>query len=81
MQEKFDSMKCAEDDERAGAVETTTIAALSLAVDKSFGYLFDFGDDWWHQVRVVSIFDDVPKKKYPCITSKVGASPPQYANF
>ena len=75
------SMKYAEDDEQAGAVETTTIAALGLAVDESFGYLFDFGDDWWHQVRVVSISDDVPKKKYPCITSKVGASPPQYANF
>ena len=75
------SMKYAEDDEQAGAVETTIIAALGLSVDESFGYLFDFGDDWWHQVRVVSISDDVPKKKYPCITSKVGASPPQYANF
>lgn len=75
------SMKYAEDDEQAGAVETTTIADLGLAVDESFGYLFDFGDDWWHQIRVVSIADDAPKKKYPCVVNKVGASPPQYASF
>jgi Domain of unknown function (DUF6398)/Plasmid pRiA4b ORF-3-like protein len=74
-------LKYAEDEEQAGNVETTTIASLGLAVDELFGYWFDFGDDWWHQVRVVSISDDAPKKKYPCITNKVGASPPQYANF
>jgi hypothetical protein len=74
-------LKYAEDEAQAGNVETTTITSFGLAVDESFGYWFDFGDDWWHQVRVVSISDDALKKKYPCITNQVGASPPQYANF
>ena len=69
------------DPELAGSVNSTTIAALGLAIDEFFGYWFDFGDDWWHQVHVISISDDAPTKKYPCITQKVGASPPQYANF
>ena len=43
------------DDDLAGEVSTTTIASLGLAVDDVFGYWFDFGDDWWHQVDVLEI--------------------------
>lgn len=68
-------------DELAGDVETTTIASLGLSVDESFGYGFDFGDDWWHRITVASIQDKAPKGKYPKITKGVGQSPPQYADF
>ena len=73
-------LKQAADSDLAGNVDDTTIATVGLTVDEFFGYWFDFGDDWWHQVQVISIGDDAPKKKYPCITKKVGASPPQYAS-
>ncbi|MGB7413428.1 MAG: plasmid pRiA4b ORF-3 family protein [Thermosynechococcaceae cyanobacterium] len=69
------------DEGLAGEVSTTKIASLGLSVDQRFGYWFDFGDDWWHQVNVVSISDPAPKKKYPRIISRVGNSPPQYAEF
>jgi hypothetical protein len=69
------------DEELAGEVSTTSIADLGLSVDECFGYWFDFGDDWWHQISVVSVADSAPKKKYPRITNRVGASPPQYADF
>ncbi|RWX51876.1 pRiA4b ORF-3-like protein [Candidatus Electrothrix marina] len=41
---------------------------------------FDFGDDWWHQINVVSITEPVsaPKGKYPKIIKRKGDSPPQY---
>jgi Domain of unknown function (DUF6398)/Plasmid pRiA4b ORF-3-like protein len=68
-------------DEAAEAVDQTTIAALGLTVDQPFGYWFDFGDDWLHQINVVAIADQAPKGKYPKITQRVGASPPQYADF
>ena len=68
-------------DEPDGDVTTTTLASLGLSVDESFGYWFDFGDDWWHQINVVSIVENPPKGKYPRITKRVGASPPQYADF
>ncbi len=73
--------KQALDKELAGEVSKTLIASLGLSVDKRFGYWFDFGDDWWHQVNVVSISAKAPKKKYPRIVSRVGDSPPQYADF
>ncbi len=61
-----------------GDVSKTTIASLRLAVDEVFGYWFDFGDDWWHRIDVVSVKDKIPKGKYPKIIKQIGNSPPQY---
>jgi hypothetical protein len=69
------------DDAPAGDVNHTAIAALNLQVNTAFGYWFDFGDDWWHQINVMAIAPGAPKGKYPKITERVGASPPQYADF
>jgi hypothetical protein len=63
----------------AGRVDETTIESLALKVDNRFGYWFDFGDDWWHQINVEAIEDKVPKGNLPRVTKKVGKSPPQYA--
>ncbi len=62
----------------AGDVEQTTIDSLKLKKDEMFGYWFDFGDDWWHQVNVIAIEQKTPKGRYPKITNRVGQSPPQY---
>ena len=64
----------------AGRVDQTRIDSLGLKVGQSFGYWFDFGDDWWHQINVEAIEDKVPRGKYPEVTKKVGKSPPQYAD-
>lgn len=63
----------------AGDVAETPIGTLGLTVEEPFGYWFDFGDDWWHQVQVMAITAPQPKVSYPRITQRVGASPPQYA--
>ena len=42
---------------------------------------FDFGDDWWHQIDVVAIHDEIPTGRYPRITTRIGESPPQYPDF
>ncbi|OQY58703.1 MAG: hypothetical protein B6245_10565 [Desulfobacteraceae bacterium 4572_88] len=60
----------------------TTIELLGIKEGDIFGYWFDFGDDWWHQINLISVSKDVPKgKKYPKITKKVGKSPPQYSQY
>jgi hypothetical protein len=64
----------------AGRVDRATIESLGLEVGRSFGYWFDFGDDWWHQINVEAIEDKVPKGKLPKVTKTVGKSPPQYAD-
>ncbi|NJN21476.1 MAG: plasmid pRiA4b ORF-3 family protein [Leptolyngbya sp. RL_3_1] len=65
----------------AGDVQHTAIADLDLAVDDIFGYWFDFGDDWWHQIDVLEVKDPVSSGRYPKIVSRIGASPPQYADW
>lgn len=75
MEDPFD------DRESAGDVTRTTIASLGLKVDEPFGYWFDFGDDWWHQITVIAIHDEVPRGRYPKVTQKTGDSPPQYIDW
>lgn len=62
----------------AGSADQITLDDLKLKQDQSFGYWFDFGDDWWHQINVIAIEQKTPKGKYPKVTKKVGKSPPQY---
>lgn len=64
----------------AGRVDQTTIGSLGLEVGRSFGYWFDFGDDWWHQINVQAIEQKIPRGKLPKVTSRVGKNPPQYAD-
>lgn len=64
-----------------GSVTSTAVGSLGLKPGQPFGYWFDFGDDWWHQINVAGIDDRVRPGKYPKVTKRVGASPPQYANL
>lgn len=67
-----------EDDTPAGDAGETTLDSLGLTDETVFGYWFDFGDDWYHQINVVAVGEAKPKVKYPRITARVGESPPQY---
>ena len=69
------------DSQATGDLTRTTVDSLGLAVGQAFGYWFDFGDDWYHQVNVVAIGEAMPKVKYPRITARVGESPPQYMDY
>jgi Plasmid pRiA4b ORF-3-like protein len=46
--------------------------------DRVFGYRFDFGDEWFHQIDVVRVEQAIPTVTYPRIIKRVGKSPPQY---
>lgn len=65
----------------AGYADETTIDDLGLKVGRHFGYWFDFGDDWHHQIDVAAITDGSGKGKYPRVTKREGESPPQYADW
>ena len=67
-----------EGDNEGELASETTIDSLRLKVGRSFGYLFDFVDNWQHQINVKSIEESVPQGKFPRVTKRVGASPPQY---
>jgi hypothetical protein len=59
---------------------TAKMDDLGLKPDRVFGYWFDFGDDWYHQIRVERIDKAIPTVQYPHITRRVGKSPPQYSD-
>ena len=56
----------------------TRIDDLKLKPDRVFGYWFDFGDDWMHQIQIERIEQAIPTVTYPRVTKRVGKSPPQY---
>ena len=66
--------------EPSGDVTRATIGSLGLKKGAAFGYWFDFGDDWWHQVNVVAIEGESPSGDYPRVVKRTGESPPQYVN-
>jgi hypothetical protein len=59
---------------------TTTLDNLELKLHRTFGYWFDFGDDWFHQVQVERIDEAIPTVTYPRMIRRVGKSPPQYSS-
>jgi hypothetical protein len=62
----------------AGTVTDTRLDSLGLEESRSFCYWFDFGEDWWHQVTVEGIRNQVPRGRYPRVAKRVGDSPPQF---
>ncbi len=65
-------------DDFAGLAPRTTLDDLDLTTGKVFFYWFDFGDDWWHSIKVAAIDLGKPAGDYPRVVASVGASPPQY---
>jgi hypothetical protein len=57
------------------------LAALGLTPKRKFYYLFDFGDEWWHEITVEKTDAPAEKGKYPRVLETHGASPPQYPDF
>ena len=59
----------------------TRIGDVGLEEKDVFHYLFDFGDDWWHRIRVQSVRETNRKEKSIEIVKSVGESPPQYPDY
>lgn len=51
---------------------------LKLKVAQTFEYLFDFGDMWWHDLKVEAIGPRESGRTYPQFVAQRGASPAQY---
>jgi hypothetical protein len=63
---------------RHGDARSTSLDDLGLKPGRAFGYWFDFGDDWYHQVQVERVEPAIPTVTYPRVIKRVGKSPPQY---
>jgi hypothetical protein len=63
---------------RTEDARATKLDDLNLKAHRAFGYWFDFGDDWYHQIQVDRIEQAIPTVTYPRVIKRVGKSPPQY---
>jgi len=65
-----------------GDTEETTLDSLGLKEGRAFGYIFDHGANWIHQIDVVSVdktgTEGEGDEKYPRVVDRVNESPPQY---
>jgi hypothetical protein len=68
------------DGTKEGDARITKVDDLNLKEHRVFGYLFDFGDEWYHQVQLERIEKAIPTVTYPRVIKRVGKSPPQYSN-
>ncbi len=65
------------DEEDCFDAAETKLSSLKLKVNRRFEYLFDFGDEWWHEITFEGAGEG-DGGSYPRITEKHGDSPPQY---
>lgn len=77
----FDDPDDLDEEPAAGSVTQTRVGSLGLEVGSVFWYWYDFGDDWYHEIRVLSIGEAEPKVKYPRVIARTGDSSPQYVNW
>ena len=66
---------------RRRSTARTRIGDVDLKEKDVFHYLFDFGDDWWHRIRVENVNETKSKKKHITLIKSVGESPPQYPDY
>ena len=59
----------------------TKIGELTLGEKEKLYYLFDFGDEWWHELTVLKIRDIENLKGFPKIVKISGESPYQYPDY
>jgi len=56
------------------------IDSVELYGGRKFLYLFDYGDEWWHEIELIGVTERVTRAHYPRVVKKQGKSPPQYSS-
>jgi hypothetical protein len=59
----------------------TRIGDIGLNDKDVFHYLFDFGDEWWHRIKVRNVSETKSQQKNIKVIQSVGESPPQYPDY
>ena len=54
---------------------------LGLRPRQRFLYLFDFGDEWHHDIRFLKRVEQVEGAQYPRVVAEHGEAPPQYPDW
>lgn len=63
--------------------ETQLLSVDDVGIEEgqTFGYLFDFGEEWVHRLEVVSVSKETSYVVHPRVMERVGSSPPQHPDL
>jgi len=64
-------------DDQLDAKKVTLIKVLEDFETRVIEYVYDFGDAWWHTIRLERAIDPEPGVVYPRLVSASGKSPPE----
>jgi len=64
--------------EEAKLAKRIRIDSLAMYGGPKFLYLFDYGDEWWHEVELLGVNQKVTRASYPRVVKKHSKSPLQY---
>lgn len=59
------------------ASKTSLLDVIEDTGTKTIHYIYDFGDNWHHVIRVEKIDDAIPGADYPRLVRAIGACPPE----
>ena len=62
------------------ASKATLLSVIEDVGVKTMRYIYDFGDDWQHTIKVERIFADVPGLAQPFLLEATGRCPPECKN-
>jgi hypothetical protein len=57
--------------------ERRTRVGKLLTARSSFEYLYDFGDNWRHDILIESVLPATPRKRYPACVAGERSAPPE----
>jgi hypothetical protein len=60
---------------RRGDESTVALAQVAPTVEDMIGYVYDFGDDWRHDIVVEAVLPAAPGVRYPRCTAARGIAP------
>lgn len=57
------------------------LAEIGLKPRRRLYYLWDFGDEWWHTVKVEQVLDSIPNRLQAMVVEKHGKSPNEFKEW
>ena len=72
---------CPEVEEEGKTTDEVNIADLRLFRGQKIFYLFDFGDEWWFDIKLLKIDKETPLPLQPVIVDRQCKSPEQYPDW
>ncbi|NOQ22391.1 MAG: hypothetical protein GQ565_07060 [Candidatus Aegiribacteria sp.] len=67
-------------DKEQNDASEATIQSLKLRMKQKFYYLFDWGDEWWHELTYEGV-KEIRAEDLPAVIVAKGESPPQYPDY